>query len=135
MTPELDWLVDIFLELDPKDDSPLNIRKLFADRIKEVNEKISLEPRGSMIPSPAYPRPGHPVTTVSGVHQAPSTLAAMARHGDIQPVVMPIIQAPEPVAVIAQTPATAAAMNSRNEAINAALSGKIDKVNGRPRKF
>lgn len=38
-------------------------------------------------------------------------------------------------AVIAQTPAAAAALASREAAINASLSGKVDKVSGRPRKF
>lgn len=49
--------------------------------------------------------------------------------------VYPTAPEPQPVAVIAQTPAAQAAMASRQAAINASLSGKVDKETGRPRKF
>jgi len=43
--------------------------------------------------------------------------------------------APIPVEQIAQTPEAAAAIASRNEALNAALSGKILRGQERPRKW
>lgn len=76
-----------------------------------------------------------------GPQQAPSTLAAMARHGDL------VVAAPQeppaepvPVAVVAQTAATIAALNARQTAIASAnsagpFSGKPEKGRTSPRKF
>jgi hypothetical protein len=72
-----------------------------------------------------------------GPTQAPSTLAAMARHADPTLAVAPPPEMPPVPTVeqIAQTPETAAAMNHRNETIANAIAGKIDKTTGRPRKW
>jgi hypothetical protein len=42
---------------------------------------------------------------------------------------------PAPVAQIAQNPVTMSAMQKRNETIALAMSGKVDKETGRPRKW
>lgn len=71
-----------------------------------------------------------------------STRAAMASHmpkvdAEARATIEAVQQHLEPktVAVIAQTQATAAAMQSRNQAIAESIAGKVDKVTGRPRKF
>ncbi len=101
-------------------------KDLIAARIKELSDKSS----------PAAIRTISPVQQLTGgVPQAPSTLAAMARHGELPPVNIPVQEAPDPVAVVAHTPAAQAAMQSRQEAINRAIAGKIDKGQTSPRKF
>lgn len=62
--------------------------------------------------------------------QSPSMQAIMARNPDLIPAPAPI-----PIDAIAQTPAAAAAIASRQQAINESLAGKTDKATGRPRKF
>ncbi len=117
---ELSFLIDLLLNHK----LPKATRDLVAARIKEV-EGASTNPiirayRDSPPPPP----------------QAASTLAAMARHGDLIPAEpMPPIPAAVPVTHIAQTPAAVAALNSRQQAINSALSGKIEKGATSPRKF
>jgi hypothetical protein len=58
-------------------------------------------------------------------NQAPSTQKALLANPDLLPK----------VEQIAQTPATMAAMASREQAIAESIAGKVDKVTGRPRKF
>ncbi len=98
-----------------------------TERIKEVESKL-LSPRDvrSEIPAPSQ---GFIPPHLIG--QAPSTVAAMARHPDLAAALEP----PQPVAVIAQTPAAQAAVAARQEAINSALSGKVEKGRTSPRKF
>lgn len=123
MGSELTFLIELLLNHD----LPKITKDLVASRIKEVEQALTARPQ-AYAPTPV-------ITTLNGIKQAPSTLAAMARHGDITieaPIMPPV---PEPVAQIAQTPATAAAMNSRHEAIAASLAGKVDKISGRPRKW
>lgn len=123
MLSELSFLIELLLN------HPLSkeTKDMVAARIREVEAALSSRPQTPMQVSWQPP---------AGLQQAASTLAAMARHGDIPAVSLaPVMPAPEPVAVIAQTPQATAAMNSRNEAINQALAGKVDKVTGRPRKF
>jgi hypothetical protein len=121
---ELSFLIELLLNHD----LPKATKDLIAERIKEVESKLYV----TQSPKPALQQ----VSYVTGPQQAPSTLAAMARHENLPP----IIPAPEmppipPVEHIAQTAATAAAINHRNEVIAAALSRKIDKQSGRPRKW
>lgn len=101
---ELSFLIDLLLhhKISPK------TKDVIAERIKQIDGRV-----GAV---------AHQPLIVSGVPQAASTLAAMARHGVVDH---------EPVAVIAQTPAAQAALNSRAEA----MAGKLDKATGRPRKF
>ncbi len=120
---ELGFLIELLLNHElPKD-----TKSLIASRVKVV--EANLAPRTQAPMQVNWQQP-------PGPKQAASTLAAMARHGDI-PAAPVSVQAapPEPVAVIAQTPATAAAMNARNDMISASLDKKIDKATGRPKKF
>ena len=119
---ELSFLIDLLLNHD----LPAKTKHVIAERIKEVESNLVAKPIQQQI---QYHVPNMPA-------QAPSTLALMAKHGELPPIMpAPQMPAPEPVAVIAQTPATAAAMNHRNETIAQALSGKVDKTTGRPRKW
>lgn len=124
---ELSFLIDLLLNHK----LPKTTRDAVAERIKAVE---AMGAKGYEIPAHARAVRDN---LVGGVPQAPSTIAAMARHG-----IFPVAQTaeelppePPPVAVIAQTPAAAAALASRQQAINESLSGKVDKQTGRPRKF
>ncbi len=120
---ELSFLIELLLNHD----LPAGTKELIASRIRQVEMMLTAKPATGQFFQTALP---------GKATQAPSTLAAMARHGDTileAPVMPPIPEAP--VTQIAQTPATAAAMNSRHEAIAASLAGKVDKVSGRPRKW
>jgi hypothetical protein len=124
---ELSFLIELLLNHD----LPKPTKDLIASRIKDVEMRLHYQPQQAMKVTWQGPNTNTPMP-----QQAPSTLALMAKHGDI-PAVNPAPEMPpiEPVAVIAQTPATAAALNSRNEAIAASINGKVDKVTGRPRKW
>jgi hypothetical protein len=125
---ELSFLIELLLEHDLK----VETKKAVAARIKEVEGALQ----------PVRIPYVQPVAQPLGVPpQAPSTLALMAKHGDLS---MPIVQSapvmPPIPAVIAQTPQTAAALNARNEAIasslgSGAFTGKPEKGRTSPRKF
>lgn len=120
---ELSFLIELLLNHD----LPKATKDLLASRIRDVEANLV-----------AAPQPRQPVVTaINGVYQAPSTIAAMARHGDLTaPTISIAANAPSiPVEQVAQTPAAAAAINSRNEAINNAISGKVEKGRVSPRKF
>lgn len=125
---ELSFLIELLLNHE----LPKPTKDLIASRIKEVEGRLTQYPQS--IP---YMQAAQPVKTT--LSQAPSTLALMAKYGDIvhSTIPIPVPQMPPviPVEQVAQTPATAAAMNSRNEAIAQALSGKPEKGATRPRKF
>lgn len=110
MMTELSFLIDLLLN----DELPRPIKELVAKRIKEVEETFAAKP----------PQPTHAIR--STLPQAPSTLANLAKHPE--PMAVPIEQ-------IAQTPAAAQALASREAAINASIEGKVNKETGRPRKF
>lgn len=119
---ELSFLIELLLNHD----LPKTTKDLIASRIKEVEQTLTtrITPLATNQIQSLPPQ----------LQQAPSTLAAMARHNGV--VSIPIIQeAPTPVEVIAQTPQTAAAMNSRNQAIAESIAGKVDKTSGRPKKW
>lgn len=113
MTSELSFLIELLL----KHKLPPATKDLIAGRIKDVEaayqQPVTYTPKG----------PSNHV--VSGVQQAPSTLAIMARNPDLV----------QPVAIVAQTPAAAAALADRQNAIAAAMSGKPEKGQTSPRKF
>lgn len=108
---ELGFLIELLLNHELKAET----RKLIGERIKEVESGFNRVPIGMHPPKMV---PGQPA-------QAASMQAIMDRNPDIG----------QPVAVVAQTPAAIAAMNSRNIAIQESIAGKTDKVTGRPRKF
>ncbi len=128
---ELSFLIDLLLdhELQPM------TKKAVADRIKVVEEGLTAVPYRATINTPLGTIPGSGLPPHLA-KQAPSTLALMAKHGDILAVATPEMPPIEqPVTQVAQTPAAQAAMNSRNAAISQSISGKIDKVTGRPKKW
>lgn len=111
---ELTFLIDLLLNHDltkPTKDA-------IAMRIKDVEEQLTTHPQTKFGPIPAVVQ-----------KQAPSTLALMAKHGDIPDI--PKVEMPPvvPVEQIAQTPATQAALAARNQMINGAISGQIDQIN------
>jgi hypothetical protein len=109
---ELSFLVNLFLNHR----LPRATKEYVAARISEIEANLTQQPTA---PKAVHPFPGLP--------QAASTMAILARNPDLMP--------PAKVEVIAQTPATVAAMASREQAISESMSGKVDKVTGRPRKF
>lgn len=113
---ELTFLIELLLNHD----LPKVTKDLVASRIKEVEAYLTAD--RELVPR----APMRAVT--NGVIQAPSTLAAMAKHGDAvtAPPVMPPVEA---VTQIAQTPATAAALGQRNAMINAAMAGSPPQKN------
>jgi hypothetical protein len=111
---ELSFLLDLLFNHR----LPKTAKEAIGARIKEVEEKLN-EVKDPRIPFGTVRSP-----IVAGAPQSASTLAAMEKHGIVEPA---------PVEVIAQTPAAQAAMLSRQAAINSA--GKIDKNAERPRKF
>ncbi len=105
---ELTFLVELLL--NHKLQKPT--KDAVASRIRDVEAAMATLP------------PTHPVRPMpNGVVQAASMQAIIDRNPDLAP------------AVVAQTPAAVAAINSRQTAINESLAGKIDKATGRPRKF
>jgi hypothetical protein len=101
-------------------------RKLVAERIGEVEMKMNYAPvafappAGKVfipIPAPSF--------------QCASTQAILDKNPDLTNV----ISSAEPVTVVAQTPATAAALNQRNQSIAIATSGKPEAGRTSPRKF
>lgn len=121
---ELSFLLELLLNHK----LPKVTREAVTLRIKEVEAMLSAKNTGVSINPPAaanIPMPSH----LSIATQAPSTLAAMARNGFQEvPKTIPIEQ-------IAQTPAAAAALASRQQAIQDSRAEKIDRTTGRPRKF
>ncbi len=130
MTTELSFLLDLLL--DHK--LPKPTRALIMQRAREVEEDMRGVFGTSGLRSPPIPQ-----VQAALSNQAPSMQAIMARNQDLiarSPTIgMAANQPSIPVEQIAQTPATQAAMASRQSAIAESLSGKIDKVSGRPRKF
>lgn len=131
---ELSFLIELLLNHDLKKET----KDALAIRIKEVEG--ALQPvRIPYMQQASYPGMVNPV--IGPTAQAPSTLALMAKHGDLPPMIpapqMPPI--PQP-AMIAQTPGAVAAMNARNEALAGSLgsgpfTGKPEKGRTSPRKF
>lgn len=124
---ELSFLLDLLLNHRLQKAT----KDLIRERIKEVEQGIPLTPQGRanahLAAMPAIS--ANPIVA----QQAPSMQAIMARHPDLG---NPDLAAPvTPVAVVAQTAATQAALASRQQAIAESIAGKIDKVTGRPKKF
>lgn len=107
---ELTFLVELLL--NHKLQKPT--RDAIATRLKEVEEAIA------SLPPQAHHRPMPQLPGMNG--QSPSMQAIMARNPDLVPAV-------------AQTPAAAAALTARQEAVSISLSGKPEKGRTSPRKF
>lgn len=113
---ELSFLIDLLLNQK----LPKPVRDLISIRIKEVETTIN---------SGAFPRMqrSSPPPSI----QSASTLALLEKHGPLPTIEMP----PVPVEEIAQTPQTAAALVSRQEAISNSMTGKVEKGRTSPRKW
>lgn len=146
---ELSFLLELLLNHK----LPQATKKAVTERVKEVEQGLSTTHMHVQDTS------GFTTAQISAqrtlqaipphlVGQAPSTIAAMMRNGftpEGQPAVVTNtvefrgvqVQPPEPqpVAVIAQTPAAAAAIADRQNAISQAISGKPEKGRTSPRKF
>lgn len=115
---ELSFLLSLLLEHK----LPKLTKLAITDRIKEIEGRQPVQTSGFMQHSQQRP----PKTA-----QSPSTqriLDEMAAEGNpaLTPIEMP---------AIAQTPAAAAALAARQEAINIAVSGREEKGRTSPRKF
>jgi hypothetical protein len=66
--------------------------------------------------------------------RSPAPLPA-AKMPSVMHTTYPKAELEQPVIQVAQTPAAAQAIASREQAIAEALSGKVNKETGRPRKF
>ncbi len=123
---ELSFLIELLLNHDLKKET----KDAVAGRIREVENRIQLPSQVHVTNTSGYAQ-----TVPVKQQQAPSTLALMAKHGDIPMVQQPEMPPVMPVEQIAQTPAAAAAMNARNAAIRGAMSGKPAEGETSPRKF
>ena len=115
-TTELSFLLELLLNHK----LPKLTKDLVSERIKEVEQRLSN----------ASPVTHVTQRSVSVPYQAPSTVALMEKHGIEIPQ-----PAPVPIEQVAQNPATAQALASRQQAIAQALSGNFPKGQERPRKF
>ncbi len=137
---ELSFLLDLLLNHK----LPLATKKAVTERVREVEARLSAAmpityTTKVMSPLASSNIPSHLVG------QSPSTIAAMMRNGMANEMPANTTTAvstvelapppPAPVAVVAQTPAAAAALNARNDAILQGLSGKPEKGRTSPRKF
>lgn len=126
---ELSFLIDLLLNhtLEKK------TKDAIASRIIEVEKDLVARTTQSQYSMPVQRLP-NPLPPASIQSQAPSTLALMQKHGDVAGnISLPdsaVTEAP-PVAIVAHTPATAAAMAARAEMINSAIAGKGPQKNRR----
>lgn len=121
---ELSFLIQLLLN----DDVPVKVKLLLADRIKEVETNLVTPP--AFVPDPIGGGTYYPSRSPNNPNrQAPSTQAALERHGLIPDA------APVPVEQIAQTPAAAAALAQRSAIIAGARSGKPQDGATSPHKF
>ncbi len=136
---ELSFLINLLLEHKLPDET----KKVVAERIKEVELHLTAKPVSHSIGQfqPHIPM-GPPASAIQMpplvAPQSASTMALMAKHGDIPfvpPVPTQVMTAPEPVQNVAQTAATQAAILARNAAIQTAISGKNEKGRTSPRKW
>ncbi len=124
---ELSFLLNLLLEHKLQKAT----KEFIIQRIKEVELILSAN-APVRLSSPPVTAP----KMLNGVPQAPSMIKLMEKYPDlvistVTPATAQPAEEPPPVEVIAQTPQTMAALQSRQEA----LSGKIDKATGRPRKW
>lgn len=138
---ELTFLIDLLL--NHKLQKPT--RDAIAARLKEVETNLSARAplttaQVDLARLKSAPLPPHIAS------QSPSMQAIMLRNPDLaqgtfEAVALETIAAakgaaePRTVAIIAQTPAAAAAMASRQQAIRTSISGKPEKGLTSPRKF
>ena len=130
---ELRFLIHLLLEHK----LPTETKKLIADRISQVETNLNAGPRSVQFTPGTIATYQRPLPTA----QAPSTqriLDAIQEDSQtpeqLNQQIDRVVNAPNPT-VIAQTPAAAAALAARQEAIRIATSGKEEKGRTAPRKF
>lgn len=123
---ELSFLIELLLNHE----LPKPTKDALAERIKEVEQTLIARP---MIQQQVISAPPNPVTNKFA--QSPSTLALMAKHGELPPAVDP--NNLPPVVAVAQNAVTIAALQERQAKISASLNNSsiVDKATGRPRKW
>lgn len=119
MTSEISFLIELLL----KHRMPLVTKEIIATRIKEVEARVPFVPAQGIV---------NTVPKMEKIYAGPPQAASMQAIMDRNP---DLVVVPKPVEVVAQTPATIAALNSREQAIAASMAGKVDKETGRPKKF
>ena len=136
---ELSFLIDLLLNHK----LPKATKDAVAARIKEVEARTAAPALRGVSTAGFVEMASRPEQYLPPeiAKQAPSMQRIMLKHADVgkvQPVPEPVTVTtwvePQPVAVVAQNAATAAAMASRNEAIANAAKGKPDASGGK-RKF
>lgn len=132
---ELSFLLDLLLNHK----LPKVTKELIVERVREVEKKIDSAESRTVYLQPQQAK----IQLPSGTVQSPSTLALMAKHGDIPPNIsgmiadIPLPPPPVPVEQIAQTAATQAAMVAREAAMQGRKSEQIMTGKGiqGPRKW
>jgi len=117
-------------------------KEAITNRVKEVEANLSYKPVQTVAPIGGKV-PDTRTKLVGGVQQSASMAAQIAEmeaeYGvvpvSVEPAQHNVQNDPQPVAVIAQTPAAMAALQARNTAIAIAHSGKEEKGRTSPRKF
>lgn len=123
---ELSFLLDLLLNHKLSK----SVKDLIANRIREIESRTTALSPARIVSVPA---------SLAG--QSPSTIANMMKHSTGESVPLPTIadtmpvETPQPPGIVAGTPATAAALESRNKAIAQALSGRPEPGRTSPRKF
>lgn len=157
---ELSFLLSLLLEHK----LPTTTKKVITDRIREVEEALRVKPgisnnHGTITynPQPMIPVPplGPQIITLNNPDgskseidlskQSPSMRnkllaeqqAQVGNHTPPQPQTAQVGNgdAPQGPVMVANTPATMAALEARRQAINIAVSGKEEKGRSSPRKF
>lgn len=104
---ELSFLIELLLNHE----LPKPTKDLIAERIRSVEANMHYA-------KPLSPMPVNPFTALPvppAVTQSPSTLAIMVKNGDIPATAIPPPAVIEPVAQLAQTQATATALDYRQK--------------------
>jgi hypothetical protein len=125
---ELSFLLDLLLN----DKLSKPVREKITARVKEVEGLLSAgivySPVNTVNHRGVQQLP--PPKVINGAVQSPSTVAAMERQAAGLPSSLE-----EPAAVVVASVAAAQAIQSRNQALSAAISGKPEAGRTSPRKF
>lgn len=123
---ELSFLIDLLLNYKLSKE----VKVLIADRIRSIEKPITTSPTQTS-QFRAGETSGLPAHLL---HQAPSTIANFLKEqGQAPAPTAPVAPIETPAAVV--SPQAAQALASREQAINAALSGKLEPGRKSPRKF
>lgn len=124
MMTELSFLIDLLLNEKLSKSAKEKVR----ERVSEVEKVFASATQFVRAPNPPPPPP----SVINGAPQAPSTVAAMQRQALVEGSAGVLSTLP---VVVAATPQATQAVQSRDTAINQALSGKPEPGRTSPRKF